>query len=316
MTAAEIADALKAKPAKGGWIASCPAHEDGTPSLSIAVGENGQPIFRCHANCTQEEVLGALRARGLWHGANGHDHTEPPERHPELGTPDRRYEYTTIGGATLGFAYRWDAKPGRKKEIRPVWRIDGLWQWKAAPAPRPLYGLAELAAFPDHPVLLVEGEKAAEGARDHVSGHVVMTWPGGTGQVAQADLSPLKGRDVVLWPDHDEPGRKAMRAIADRLTDARTVKGVKLPSGLPEGWDLGDAIPADLDPVALIGRAFDTRLERLANLPIKKARDLETTNFPEIRWAIPGLVPDGVTILAGPKSRGTPAAVTYLPPSS
>ena len=28
------------------------------------------------------------------------------------------------------------------------------------------------------------------------------------------------------------------------------------------------------------------------------------TDYPEAKWAIPGLIPDGVTILAGPKSRG------------
>lgn len=304
MTAAEIARALKARERKGGWIASCPAHEDGTPSLSIAVGENGQPIFHCHANCSQNEVLDALKAKGLWHGANGRDHAEPPDRHPELGTPDHRFEYTTGDGSTLGFVYRWNAKPGRKKEIRPVWRIDGIWQWKAAPNPRPLYGLAELAAFPDRPVLVVEGEKKITGARDHVSNHVIMTWPGGCGAAGLADFRPLKGRDVVLWPDNDEPGRKAMRTIADRVTDARSVRGVKLPDGLPDGWDLGDAVPVDLDPIALIARAIDLRKERLAHLPIRKASDLDATEFPDIRWAVPGLVPDGVAILAGPKSRG------------
>src|SRR5262249_19054475 len=147
-------------------------------------------------------------------------------------------------------------------------------------------------------------EKAAEGAKDHVDTHVVMTWPGGTGAVAHIDLTPLKGRHVVLWPDNDEPGRKAMRAIADRLTDARSVKGVKLPDGLPAGWDLGDAILTDLDPVALIGRAVDVRLDRLASLPIKKASALDASDLPDIKWAVPGLVPDGVSILAGPKSRG------------
>jgi hypothetical protein len=282
----------------------CPAHQDNDPSLDV-VEKNGMVLFTCRAGCTQESVLDALRTRGLWNTANGCDHNGlPPERHPELGAPDHRYEYTTAGGATLGFVFRWNARPGRKKEIRPVWRCAGLWQWKAPPAPRPLYGLAELAAFPDRPVLAVEGEKSVEGARDHVNDHVIITWSGGTGAVAHANLAPLKGRDIVLWPDNDEPGRKAMRALADRLTDARSIKGVKLPADLPAGWDLGDAIPADLDPTALIGRAVDVRRDRLASLPIRKASDLEAADFPDIRWAVPGLVPDGVAILAGPKSRG------------
>ncbi|MGE0118694.1 MAG: AAA family ATPase [Dongiaceae bacterium] len=308
MTPAEIASALKAKPAKGGWIACCPAHKDSTPSLSIGTGDNGKVIFKCHAECSQEEVIEALRSRGLWGGANGKSDSvrfaDPPGRHPDLGEPDHKYEYTTGEGRTLGYVYRWEARPGRKKEIRPLWRIDGLWQWKAAPDPRPLYGLAEMAEFPDKHVLVVEGEKSAEGARDHIDSHCVVTWPGGTGAVAHVDLSPLKGKHVCLWPDNDEAGRKAMRAIADRLTDARAVRGVKLPAGLPEGWDLGDAVPVNLDPVALVGRAVDLRQERLASLPIKKATALAAANLPAIRWAVPELVPDGVSILAGPKSRG------------
>jgi hypothetical protein len=46
---------------------------------------------------------------------------------------------------------------------------------------------------------------------------------------------------------------------SERLTDARSVKGVKVPDYLLHKWDLGDAVPADLDPIALIGRAVDVR---------------------------------------------------------
>jgi hypothetical protein len=312
MTAAStIAAALGGRKNGAGWRARCPAHEDKSPSLDITE-KNGLTLFICRAGCTQDSVLDALKVRGLWaeqktNGTNGYRHgasIQPPDRHPELGAPDHRYEYTTSEGLTLAYVYRWDKTADRPKEIRPVTKVNGIWKWEHMPTPRPLYGLAELAAFPDRPVLLVEGEKAAVGARDHVDSHVVMTWPGGTGAVAHIDLTPLRGRNVVLWPDNDEGGRKAMRIIADRLTDARTVRGVKLPDGLPEKWDLGDAIPIDLDPIALIGRAIDLRLDRLAHLPIKKASALDAAELPDIRWAIPGLVPDGVSILAGSKSRG------------
>jgi hypothetical protein len=156
----------------------------------------------------------------------------------------------------------------------------------------------------DSPVLVVEGEKAADAAREIVGTHVVTTWPHGSQAIKQVDWSPLAGRDVVLWPDADEAGRKAMREVANLLTTARRVRGVKLPDGLPKGWDLGDPIPAALDPVSLIGRAVNVHADRVAALPIKKATAIDVMNHPEIRWAVPGLVPDGCTILAGPKSRG------------
>lgn len=63
--AATIASRLtKAKRAGSGWVACCPAHDDGTPSLSINDGEKG-PVFKCHAGCSQESVLNAIEGLGV-----------------------------------------------------------------------------------------------------------------------------------------------------------------------------------------------------------------------------------------------------------
>jgi len=43
-----------------GWIARCPAHEDKTASLSIAVGESGAAMVHCFAGCRAADVVGAL----------------------------------------------------------------------------------------------------------------------------------------------------------------------------------------------------------------------------------------------------------------
>jgi hypothetical protein len=62
-----IAAALGGRPAGDRrWKSSCPAHEDEHPSLAIAEGESGKVLLKCWAGCTQEEVLQALRGRGLW----------------------------------------------------------------------------------------------------------------------------------------------------------------------------------------------------------------------------------------------------------
>ena len=42
------------------WTACCPAHDDKSPSLSVAIGRKGNTIFYCHSGCTQEEVRDAL----------------------------------------------------------------------------------------------------------------------------------------------------------------------------------------------------------------------------------------------------------------
>lgn len=64
---ATIAHALEAKSSgRDKYMARCPAHDDKSPSFSLNIGRNGQPVFYCHAGCTQHEVLSALEDRGLW----------------------------------------------------------------------------------------------------------------------------------------------------------------------------------------------------------------------------------------------------------
>lgn len=43
-----------------GWKATCPAHDDGTPSLSIGEGDDGRCLIHCFAGCETEVVLDAL----------------------------------------------------------------------------------------------------------------------------------------------------------------------------------------------------------------------------------------------------------------
>src|SRR5215469_11775491 len=52
------------------------------------------------------------------------------------------------------------------------------WRWQSWPAPRPLYGLWDLAKRPDAPVMVTEGEKAADAASRLLPAFVVVTSPG------------------------------------------------------------------------------------------------------------------------------------------
>jgi hypothetical protein len=45
---------------KGRWMAKCPAHEDGSPSLSIREMEDGRVLIYDFGGCGSLEVLGAL----------------------------------------------------------------------------------------------------------------------------------------------------------------------------------------------------------------------------------------------------------------
>jgi hypothetical protein len=61
-----VAKALGGRKSGFAWMALCPAHEDREPSLSITDADNGKVLVRCHAGCDQEQVIAALRSRGLW----------------------------------------------------------------------------------------------------------------------------------------------------------------------------------------------------------------------------------------------------------
>lgn len=45
---------------KGQTLMRCPAHEDGTASLSVATGDNGAALVHCHAGCSIGDVLAAI----------------------------------------------------------------------------------------------------------------------------------------------------------------------------------------------------------------------------------------------------------------
>jgi len=66
LTAGEIARHLRrGKRSGSGFTACCPAHDDRNPTLSLHE-RDGKILAHCHAGCSQNEVIGALRKRGLW----------------------------------------------------------------------------------------------------------------------------------------------------------------------------------------------------------------------------------------------------------
>lgn len=171
--------------------------------------------------------------------------------------PARVFDYRDAASSLLGYVLRCEFADGK---ITPTitWCIgpDGAMQWciQPFPRPRPLYGLDALAARPDAPVLLVEGEKCRAAGAGALPMYVAVAWPGGGKGVPYVDWRPLSGRDVVLWPDADEPGRQAMLGYSDytgrfhagvaqhlHRAGVRSMRFVDV-VGQPDGWDIADAI--------------------------------------------------------------------------
>lgn len=105
---------------------------------------------------------------------------------------------------------------------------------------RPMFRLPDILARPDAPVLVLEGEKKALHVQALLPDWVVTCWAGGANGVKRTDFSPLRSRDAVVFADNDLPGIKAAHDVAS----ASGARYAQPPGDFPEGWDLGDPIPA------------------------------------------------------------------------
>ena len=180
--------------------------------------------------------------------------------------PARVDAYRNATGELLGYVLRSDFTDRDTGELRKwtpqvTWCVgaDGKRHWclQAFPDPRPLLGLDALAAKPEAPVLIVEGEKCRAAGADAWKQYAVVAWPGGSNGMAKVDWSPLAERDVVLWPDADPAGRKAMLGAQNDAGDvtpgvamyaarvgARSIRLIDT-NGMPKGWDIADALEVD-----------------------------------------------------------------------
>lgn len=301
---------------KGGeFWGCCPFHDEKTPSLHVR-GEHGYyHCFGCGAGgdvfdwlqqaegLSFKDALERLQGGAAPERVNGHKNghavakpapAPPPAalmpvpadappatfEHPRHGKPSLSWDYRDQEGRLLGYIVRFDTAQG--KEVLPrVYTAQG-WRWQGFPKPRPLYGLAELAARPDAPVLVCEGEKATEAARQLAPSHVPVTWCGGTQAVPYTDWEPLKGRNALIWPDADEPGEKAAAEIYKLLKpDAASVRIVHPPEGWPKGHDAADLLAEGWTPERVadwwiskkVGEPHVARAPKAAPVPAPIAAD-------------------------------------------
>jgi len=126
--------------------------------------------------------------------------------------------YRAADGAVLFHRVRFDAPPGSAAEkfIRPIHNDGACWRIGEPPAPpqgKALFMLPELLrADPLEWVYVVEGEKAA---RALLKLGLVVTTSGGATSAGGADWSPLRGRRVRIWPDHDAAGARYAGEVAE-----------------------------------------------------------------------------------------------------
>jgi hypothetical protein len=286
-----------ARKAGNGWSARCPAHDDRRASLSVAQGDNGTALVKCHAGCETTAVLEAmgLKLADLFPANSG----SPPSRNGKPATKGRLFAtardaiaelerrhgtrsalwtYHDAQGEPVGVVVRWDKPTG--KDIRPVARHADGWRIGAMPDPRPLYALQDLAAA--RRVVVCEGEKAADAARS--LGYTATTSAGGSQAAGKTDWQPLAGKEIWILPDNDAPGRKYAETVVGilaKLTPSPVVRVVEL-SGLPDGGDVVDWIDAHGDAAEPNGMQaeIETLAQKVEPWCPKEADDLAFRPFP------------------------------------
>lgn len=233
------------------WTAACPAHEDRRNSLSIARGEDGRWLVKCHAGCALEAILTAAHLTvGDLFSSNGNGHGA------RVGDVLATYDYRDADGTLLYQVVRYAPKSFRPR------RPDGAGGWIANlnDTKRVLYHLAELQQ--QRTVYVVEGEKDAD--RLSRLGLPATSCGFGAGKwIADytAQLRAAGCRLVVVLPDNDPPGAAHGRMVARSCADAGlSVKLVPLPD-LPAKGDVSDYLEqhtaADLAAIIADAPLFD-----------------------------------------------------------
>lgn len=210
----------------GKWIAKCPAHKDGNPSLSIARGDNGGIVLKCFAGCTTDDVC---RSLGLTtkdlapsEKQNGHK-----KQQKILAAT---YQYKDESGDILYEKLRYVPKTFRIR--RPDPQKKGEWIWSLNGCRKVLYHLPELRqAIASHkPVYFVEGEKDVETLSKN--GFTATCNPCGAEEEWDAGYTEcLRDSDLTILPDRDAPGEALANRISESISSSvSSLRIVKLPN--------------------------------------------------------------------------------------
>lgn len=215
------------------WQALCPAHDDHTPSLSVAIASDGKILLHCHAGCDHRKIVAQL---GLVVG----DLFTAPDSRPTNQKPSIRaiYNYRDLDGQTCYQVLRYSDKTFRFR--RPDGQ--GGWIWNLQDTPKVLYRLPELmAAGKEQTIFIPEGEKDV----DNLSqlGLTATCNPCGAGKWSSLEKDcMLYGRLVVILPDNDQAGRDHAADVARCLSVlCQEIRILELPGLLPK-QDVSDWI--------------------------------------------------------------------------
>lgn len=185
------------------------------------------------------------------------------------------WDYLNADGTYIWTIVRFEY-PSGGKTIRPYNKITG--EYKAHPEPRPLFNL--LGISKTEMVIIVEGEKCAQALID--AGYCATTAMGGAkAPASKTDWSPLKGKNVLIWPDNDDVGISYAMNCAETVlaAGAKCCEVLVIPEGKHDGWDVADALA---DSTSFDVNEFLDECERYPIEPLNNAVLIES--FKQADW--------------------------------
>ncbi|MHA1540052.1 MAG: AAA family ATPase [Alphaproteobacteria bacterium] len=163
-----------------------------------------------------------------------------PAKKPPRIEPSHIWEYKDVENNILARVYRYDTSKGKTFS-----QWDGETQQWRAPKIRPLYN--QMGMIWSQEVVLVEGEKCADALKK--KGIAATSAMGGANApIDKTDWTPLKDKDVTIWPDNDKIGIGFAEKAAKHLQPlVKSLKILKPPKGKADKWDVVDAIDEGFD---------------------------------------------------------------------
>jgi len=273
-----------------------PGHSPGDRSLSVWLDPDAPQGFRVHSFADDDFAMLRDYVRDTCHApefkpakAKANGHAKPARQVVE------HYVYQGPDGEPVQRVTRY--YPKAFSQSRPVgsgWEPGGIPNKRRVP-----YRLPEIieAIGLGRIVYVLEGERAVQRAWE--VGLPATCSSGGAGKWSETMSPWFAGAQVIILPDADTPGRKHAEQVRESLEPvAEWVRIVNLP-GLPPGGDLVDWLqvpgnnPATIPDIRPGPPARGHTAEALWDMP-----------FPPIKFAVPGYIAEGLTLLAGAPKRG------------
>jgi len=271
-----------------------PGHSKDDLSLTVWPDEEDPQGFRVHSFASDD--FAALR--DYVRDACGAPDWKPAAKangaHRSRGEIAGHYVYEDLEGRPVQRVTRYVPKGfSQSYPVGSGWEPGGI-----QPGARVPYRLPEIVAAgaQGQTIYVVEGEKSVQ--RLWEAGLAATCSSGGAGKWGSHFAKWFDGFEVVVLPDNDAPGRKHAEAVRMNLEPvAASIRVINLP-GLGPGEDVVDWLARGGDP------------DTIADLPTGPPRRGLTAEalwymeFPPIKFAVPGYVAEGLTLLAGAPKRG------------